>query len=207
VVSRSNLNFCRSAAHLTILEMCLDTLLTVKPTRPNYELELNLTDYSANFWVRHLVEIDLERTPDEDVVRLAQKLHRIFQNENNVARVLEYFSAKAYSEILDSPDSAASLWLDKVKAWVDRASSLESAPLVPDTQSWAKDFTVLTALIPLAKGHVQNWYQEYFGAANVEGFRFARDALTLVSYLISNCSSTVANLNPYSLGLIYLNKR
>jgi hypothetical protein len=149
-------------------------------SRPNYQNERNLIAYGANYWVPHFVEIDLDKVSDADVVRVVNLLYKILNNHNNTARTHEYFSTQLYSEMIPQSDVS---WLDIVAKWAKRAATLDSRTMLSsDVQAWVMEFSASQAMMTLAHGHVANWYQERFGDAILESFRFAKDALGFVSF-------------------------
>ncbi|KAF2423186.1 hypothetical protein EJ08DRAFT_701311 [Tothia fuscella] len=195
-VDQQGLRTAPSAAHLVIFEMCANILFT-GATRPNVNNVPDLKNYAASYFVKHLAEIDVDKASNEEVERVVQKLQKIFQNHNNVARVLEYNTYTRYSDMEGEDDSTGPMWLHKVKQWVDRALLLDEATRSEDVQGWAKDFTVLNALIPLAKGHVENWFREFYGPANAQCFAFAHDALALSGVDVPVGKGTVLKVADY----------
>lgn len=165
-----------STAHLIIFEMTASRLLSGYD-RTNHAGDRNLLDYASRFWIRHFVDIDLSKATDEAVSRVVATLFKILQNSNNVARTLEYSSSQIYSEMLPGNDIS---WLNNVEAWIQRGVLIDANPSSSDIMSWSKTFTRETALLPLARGHIQNWFKECLGPANTACIRFARDALKLV---------------------------
>lgn len=163
--------------HLTIFEMTASRLLE-GCARPNYAMEKNLLDYAASFWIRHFVELDPSSATDQEIGSVVDKLYRFFQNTNNIARTLEYYSARTYSEMLPGNDLS---WLKNVESWIQRGKQVGADNLGPEVVTWMNNFVIETAFLTLARGHVENWFKEYFGKANIECIRFARDALSLVS--------------------------
>jgi hypothetical protein len=164
-------------AQLTIFEMTANCLLA-GCKRPNYTSEKNLLDYSACFWIRHFIELDLSVATDQEIINVVEKFHLFFQNTNNVARTLEYYSGQTYSELLPGNDLS---WLKNVESWIHRALSITPNDIRPELALWMSNFTIDKAFFTLARGHVENWFKELFGTANSKSLQFARDALTLVS--------------------------
>jgi len=164
-----------SAAHLTIFEMAT-SMLFKDCGRPNYQNEQNLMSYAANFWIEHFAEIDPTTATDQEIIRVLNVFYRVLSNDNNTAQSMEYFGTRVYSEMHESGAS----WLNKLKEWTDRAATLDSGRFSPKVQTWAEGYSVSQAMMPLARGHVENWYRECFGHAISNCFKFARDALGLV---------------------------
>jgi hypothetical protein len=164
-------------AHLTIFEMTASRLLA-GCDRPNFPGEINLLDYSARFWICHFVEIDVNDATNDEAKKVIDILYAFFQNTNNVARTLEYYSLAAYSNMLAENDLS---WLKNVELWIQRGSKLDQDTFSLDTLSWLNDFAIEKAFLPLARGHFQNWFKEHYSQRNTACLKFLRDALVLVS--------------------------
>ena len=77
-----------TAAHLTILQMCVD--ITMEAAKdPNEPTISELSHYAIRYWHEHLEELDMENTTTEAIQQVVILLHRITQNESNIANLFE----------------------------------------------------------------------------------------------------------------------
>jgi hypothetical protein len=154
-VDENGLRTPPSAAHFTIFEMATEILFKAAEEDDD-DRQPKVLRYAADYWIKHLVEIDLNSANDEEVLHVINITHKVMTNHKNIARVFETFSGFLYSEMLS--ESRVS-WLEIMKSWVLRASGSTSITLSPGVEAWAKDFIATeTPLMTLARGHVLNWY-------------------------------------------------
>jgi hypothetical protein len=177
-VDENGLRTPPSAAHLTIFEMAAEIMFKATDNVDADE-QPKILEYASAFWVRHFVEIDMSKAKEDEVVRVVNILHRIITNHKNIALLFEHWGGMLYSEML--ADTNASPWLNAVKAWAFRGTSVESVTLPTDVGLWAAEFAKLeTPLMTLARGHVMNWIRSPNGTRIAEAWKFARDAFTWI---------------------------
>ncbi|PGH06161.1 hypothetical protein GX51_02549 [Blastomyces parvus] len=175
-VGESTLRTKPSSAHLTMFATCVDVICGRYNSA--YEAgENQLKDYAINFWVDHLLELDPLSTTEPDLVRVIESLFLILNNENNAAKELE--SGPDYRELFGKTVKRQNKFLSSVSTWVRRASTLENYRLTDGAKSWIESAvqSPLKIMVPLAHGHISNWFQEIH--AENEPFGFAAGALLM----------------------------
>lgn len=149
------------------------------------EDEGGLINYATSFWSDHFVEIDLSKATDHDVSNVLNTLYRIMSNINNVAGTLEShtFPGKTYPSYA-RPDGTS--WLDYLLKWVERGASFEKGVLTTEVEEWIHCVATSPSelLLPLARGHVMNWYKVAEGRKIDTAFEFAKAALNAVSITV-----------------------
>jgi hypothetical protein len=185
----SGLRTTPHSAHLTIFKMCVSVLCTPELDYENGNgVSITLTHYAANYWLHHFLEVNLEKTSNDDVIRMVTSLAEIMSDTGGASWKIQIFSDNVYSKTIDTytsrPEASR---LNVLQLWVKRARELEEK-FDPNMSSWLQKVSSDPSEIirPLAKGHVVNWLcktsSEIFYA--VEAFRFAKDALELVRWLL-----------------------
>jgi hypothetical protein len=170
-----------AAAHLTILQMCVDIMITAAKD-PDESISSGLSAYAILYWHEHLKELDVEHTTSEAVQQVVVLLHRITKNENNVAILFENIAmhTTVYPERADTLSTA---WFDTLITWAAKASALLGGSLNEDIKGWALAVNKDNVLLPLARGHIQNWLDANDQFWIPERFRFVEAALSRVSHL------------------------
>jgi hypothetical protein len=172
-----------SAAHLTIFKMCIDILISSAKEKVDGDAP-ELIKYAAGYWYEHFSELDLRSASDEDVNEVLTSMHRVLMNENNVAKVFEQYAA--VDDMYPVRDGeTVTPWYDGLTAWAVQGSNLENM-LSDSVKTWIAEIVARPneALLPLAKGHWNNWRLERQRGMIVEGYDFTARTLGLVS---TNC--------------------
>ena len=168
-----------AAAHLTVFQMCADILIkAAKESDGQISSELAL--YAVQYWYEHLKEIDVEKSTNESIRQVVTSVYRITQNTNNIARLFERLAR--HTEIYpDGADDTHVPWFDTLLPWAAKARSLSAESLDVEVMKWALAVKKDNILLPLAKGHFQNWLNANDEWWIPEIYRFAKAALSLVS--------------------------
>lgn len=173
-----------AAAHLTILQMCADIMLNAAKNVEdlgNYEL----AQYAIQYWYEHLKELDVETANEKVVDQVITILHIITANTNNIAKLFEKLAR--HTEIYpERADDVSTAWFDTLLTWAARASSLPDGSLNSEIRQWAMFVSKENVLLPLAKGHVENWLEANDQWMIPETFRFVKASLALVSCPFTN---------------------
>ncbi|KLJ13644.1 hypothetical protein EMPG_11426 [Blastomyces silverae] len=175
-VGESPLRTKPSSAHLSMFATSVD--LICGRYNSAYEARGNqLNDYAINFWADHFLELDPLSATEPDLVRVIESLSLILNNHNNAAKELE--SGPGYREIFGKTVKRQNRFLSSVSIWVRRASTLENHRLTDGAKLWVASASQspLKIMVPLARGHISNWFQQI--QAETESFRFAPDALLM----------------------------
>ncbi|KAG5292849.1 hypothetical protein I7I48_05057 [Histoplasma ohiense] len=174
-VSETCLRTKPSLAHLTMFETSVNLIcgcysFTDKSSRNH------LKGYAVRFWADHFMDLDPLFAPEPDVVRVVESLSLILNNTNNAANELE--SGPVYRDIFGKTVKRRNGFLRSVLQWVSRASS-EDMKLSDGAKLWmekAAQFP-LKIMVPLARGHVMNWFQQV--NEKNEPFDFSANALLM----------------------------
>jgi hypothetical protein len=75
----------------------------------------------------------------------------------------------------------ANPWMDILVSWLARAKPRVEVSLQVEVRDWIQEVKETNILLPLARGHVQNWLNATDQVWILEKFRFAKAALLLVS--------------------------
>ena len=173
-----------SQAHLTIFEMAVSVIgepyeyngvaIAQKPSP--------LKRYAANFWSQHFLDIEIEKAADEQVKLVVQSLAKIFQNQGQVTKTLADEADDVYSSMFTAHDETH--WLETMTMWVDRAKSLDQEIFDIETTRWIAEIEMIPRLpmvmLPLARGHIQDWFKTDEDDIGYSHFRFAFDAVKMV---------------------------
>lgn len=176
-----------SAAHLSILTMCIDTLISSananKNAKADSDAELpELKSYAVDYWYEHLKELDVSSASDDEVRQVLVAVHRILNNESNVARLFESYAR--HTELYPDRDSeTATPWYDSLKSWAARASTISEEKLGQEVAVWSREIVANpgNAFLQLAKAHVENWKEESDRWRILIAYEFAASALRVVS--------------------------
>ncbi|KAF2813896.1 uncharacterized protein BDZ99DRAFT_516530 [Mytilinidion resinicola] len=167
-----------STAHFTIFEMATSTLITAAQKDIRKDAPV-LSSYAANYWYQHLIEIDLENTSDVETIQVLNALQGILSNAHNVSVVIETFEMSAKDTYPDSGSTKKVTWIDVMMRWIAKGAGIKDLALPSETREWISSFSEDRAgvLIPLARGHVNNWYRSRTHWTINRGFSFAKAAL------------------------------
>jgi hypothetical protein len=167
-----------TAAHLTILQMCVDIMMEAAKDF-NQPTISGLLLYAILYWHEHLKELDIENTTDEAVQQVVVLLHRITKNENNIANLFEKVARHTdiYPERADDTPTA---WFDTLLTWAAKASSLSEDSLDDNVKDWALAVKGDNVLLWLAAGHIHNWLNASDQVWIPETFLFVKAALSHV---------------------------
>jgi hypothetical protein len=177
-----------SSAHLTIFEMATSTMIAAAQKFSRKDAPA-ITSYAARYWYDHLVDIDLEKATDLEVIRVLNALHNVLSNTHNVSKVIETFELEENDTYPTSGAPEKVTWIDVMMKWVARGVSLKDDNLASKTKEWIQHISEnpKDALVPLARGHITNWYEAQTRWTISWAFHFANAALQVVRiYFFSN---------------------
>ncbi|EEH16587.1 hypothetical protein PABG_06674 [Paracoccidioides brasiliensis Pb03] len=167
-----------SSAHLIIFEMSVNVICGMYRSK-GAKAGDQVKNYAINFWARHFLDLDPLSATEKDVVRVIEPLVLILSNHNNAAKELE--SAPVYRDVFGKTVKRQNDFLKLVAIWVERASDLKVEKLNDGARSWVESAvrSLLKIMVPLARGHVLNWFQQIHEEHDC--FGFAADALLMAS--------------------------
>lgn len=142
-----------------------------------------LRKYAASAWAWHLSWTHMAQDSEEDRVAGLEALGAIMTNENNAAVIIESLGVDWDTITGDFKDG---LFLKNKTLFAKMAVSL-GEKVNARTLSWAKAVVEdpLAALVPLAKGHIANWFTANGLEEALRSYRFARTIAKLVSCISS----------------------
>ena len=172
-------------AHVSILEKMVQIL-------PDTDTDLDdppLSEYTSNYWHKHLLDIEIDDASDEGVKRVLLVLHDITTDKDDLSIVLETFAdAKdlypwIWPAARDGAAPAEETWVDAMGRWAQRGKELESIEFEPEMEEWVNGVAEdpYKALEDLARQHTRNWLAAEQLWAIKESFNFSRAALRFVS--------------------------
>lgn len=163
-----------SSAHLKIFVACVKILQTKKT-----DVDQGLRVYAAAHWAFHLTSIKVEEEARPDQIEALQSLGNVMNNDSNIASTLEELNI-SYGQL--PANWSRGILPSKMRHFVYVAQSLKDR-LDPHLVIWTDQVMEdqYSAFIPLAKGHLQNLGRADDSEAARRSFRFAREALHLVS--------------------------
>ncbi|CAN9079880.1 unnamed protein product [Alternaria alternata] len=170
-----------AAAHLTILQMCVDIMITAAQ-EPRSSTRSGLTLYAINYWYEHLKELDVETVSSAVVRDVLVILHCITNNKNNVAKLFEELATDTEIYPEPTPDGPTA-WFDTLTPWAKKATTLPIGSINDEILDWAVTVNRDNVLLPLAQGHVQNWLDADDEIWIPETFRFVKSALACANRL------------------------
>jgi hypothetical protein len=168
-----------AAAHLTILQMCVDIMMTAAQ-EPRSSTRSGLTLYAITYWYEHLKELDVDTVSSAVVRDVLVILHCITNNKNNVAKLFEELATDTEIYPEPTPDGPTA-WFDTLTPWAKKATTLPNGSINDEILDWAVTVNRDNVLLPLAQGHVQNWLDADDEFWIPEIFRFVKSALACVS--------------------------
>lgn len=177
--SETTLRVQANEAHISILEVCVDLIISLgwsnssRGEKPN-----SLQRYALDFWTQHLERISVDSN-NAVVLRVINILHHISVNVELFSRALQRHGP--YVDIVlpqRRPDQVA--WYDLYATWVDKASFLGPDVYSYDIQVWMKQPAESLLLLPLARGFSLAWVSETVSWGFTCGYLFTRRAIELV---------------------------
>lgn len=176
-------------AHLLILRMairCLETSLD----NDGMDMMWYLQDYAADFWMQHFLDIKPDSIPEKDVQGVIESLRMVFDPNGKILKNLENHPSETMSLFKDLKDK----FLSSLKDWAERASKLSPEIMSRELSSWLRDFSnsPKEVMAQVARGHISNWFTAYNSWEARTSYKFAQDALLMVSY---TCTSLAPSAN------------
>ncbi|KAF1986953.1 hypothetical protein K402DRAFT_463084 [Aulographum hederae CBS 113979] len=164
-VEENGLRTPPSTGHLEIFETIVTLLCAEEENGKSEKEKPRLRNNAANLWASHFIEIKLNQVSDEQVVAVLKGVIGIITNTNDVAGCFVKHDAPVYTSLNEDTGFVA-----KLQEWVDHVKQLEKVQLDQETKAWVD--SVLDArkcMLPLARGHVLNWFKasSYHEAANI----------------------------------------
>lgn len=170
-------------AHLKIFTSCVQIL----EDTAKYSMEDNaLLDYAANYWSKHFIQFNQiarhenEPSPStEEKKAVVEALATIHSADGNISKTLERNSWKIYSE---ETITQGQQWPELVGWWANEADGIEG--LSDKSIHWIQSVNGEgngRIMLALAHAHASNWTESWDMFLACEAFKFARDALCLVS--------------------------
>ncbi|PVH82345.1 hypothetical protein DL98DRAFT_570587 [Cadophora sp. DSE1049] len=185
-IEGTDLRSTASSAHLKILETVVQCLLVTEDEFDDATAGLhifNLQWYSANNWIQHFLDIDVDNASDDDVKVVVDSLHTLMSCQGKALKAVEtrmpvtpdtnIFGEHGYNSYKEffahfgvlTRRAAASLpgeYSDEVKEWMQLCSDED-------------DF-----LMWLVKQHVQSWFdaRDYMGVKQAASFAISTFRLT-----------------------------
>lgn len=169
-----SMGISESSAHLRIFVACVKILRTKKS-----DVDQGLRVYAAAHWALHLTSIKIEGEARPDQIEALQSLGNLMLNDSDIASTLEELNI-SYGQL--PANWSRGILPSKMSHFAYVAQSLNDR-LDPDLVIWADQVMEdqFSAFIPLAKGHLSNLGRADDSEAAQRSFRFAREALHLVS--------------------------
>lgn len=168
-----------TAAHLTIFFMCTEIMIKAAEDSENQQSS-ELARYAIQNWYEHLEELAVNNMTAEATRQVVMSLYSITQNRNNLAMLFEKLAR--HTDIYPGrTDGIAIPWMDIILPWLAKAKPLIAKSLQVEVREWINNVNDKNVLLPLARGHVQNWLNATDQVWILEKFRFAKAALLLVS--------------------------
>ncbi|CAN9315429.1 unnamed protein product [Alternaria alternata] len=144
-----------TAAHLTILQMCIEIMLKASESSENRQSS-ELAMYAIQNWYEHLEDLDVKSMTDEAIQQVVTSLYSITQNQNNLAKLFERL-ARPTDIYPERTNGIANPWVDILVSWLARAKPRVEVSLQVEVRDWIQEVKETNILLPLARGHVQNW--------------------------------------------------
>ena len=163
-----------SEAHRHIFIFCSKVLCSHSD-----EIHDSLRKYAAEHWAWHLSWTRMLEDSEPDRIAGLDALGAIMTNETGAAKVIETLGVD-YDEINEEFKNELLL---KNMAWFAKMVDSLDGKVTPTTSAWAKAVVAdrLAAFVPLARGHISNWFQSRELKSALRSYRFARAALKMVS--------------------------
>lgn len=141
-----------------------------------------LTNYACTFWAKHFLDINVDKASDAEVLQVLSLMRLPLTNYNNVSRVLEANidnDLLPYMEIIGSNEDCSPV-LTRLSKWFERARAMEKSKFGAETYEWIQTSFAnpMKVMVPLARGHVENWLQGAEDDRIVRAYGFAADALS-----------------------------
>ncbi|KAI9682769.1 MAG: hypothetical protein M1822_006259 [Bathelium mastoideum] len=177
---REGLRVLSNEAHSTIFNACSQIVCT--SATESEDIPKGLREYASINWASHLTWVNGEKLTETENLAFVESVKAVLMNEGSCAPQLEAFGDdyQSQSGIVTNVDN----FLEIVSSWATWASCLDQSKLSPSAAAWAKNIAkdMRSAMVPLAKGHVQNWFKCHDSKTALRSFRFARSAMLLTEH-------------------------
>ena len=166
-----------SEAHRQIFCACSQILRA--GTSNSDDINKGLCEYAAMYWATHETWVFGVKHTEAESIAFVESLAAVLLNEQNCASRIEAIGNDYQAQMSNFEDD---LFVKNVLSWASWASRLDQSKLSPMASAWAKDTAddMWRAMIPLAKGHIANWFKCRDIKSALRSFRFARSATLLV---------------------------
>jgi hypothetical protein len=163
--------------HLIILEISARILSTSDEDlqKPDHDL----LEYAVAYWMNHFQGIDIASAKDEDIKRVLGAVFVITRAED-VSSYIELYGMFDLDIIYPiNMEASGQNWIETLKLWVERASSLPTGTLDPLVELWIKEMKSpdFDLLANMATRHIKNWYDKQEMISSYSAFNCARAAL------------------------------
>lgn len=181
--AEANMQTSARMAHLKIFTSCVQILEDIATSSVE---DSSLLDYAANYWSKHFIQFNQiarhEKEPPpstEEKKAVVEALATIHSAEGNISKILERNSQNTYSE---EKITQGQQWPELVGWWASRVDGIEN--LSDKSTRWIQSVNGEgngRVMLALARAHASNWTESWDMYWTFEAFKFARDALCLVS--------------------------
>ena len=167
-----------SGAHRTIFNSCSRILCT--SANNGNDIPEGMREYAATNWAWHLTWVFGAKQTEAENLAFVESITAVLINQGSFASQIEAFGNDYQSQTAIATDVDS--FLKNVSSWALWASRLDQSKLSFNASAWAKSVAKDTqsAMVPLAKGHIQNWFKCRDTKSALRSFRFARSAVLLV---------------------------
>lgn len=178
---RDELRTPASAAHTTILVMCLDILK--KSTEPTKHARgPALRGYAVKYWYEHFAELDVDVATDIEIGQTLEVLHSILTDEKRISRLFDHYAV--HSELYTEAKEGDSVpWYDRILPWARRAADISEACITESARAWACKILEDKhhVLEQLSKAHIKNWLSLRTRFSITQAYRNAAITTRIVS--------------------------
>lgn len=177
----------RTPAHIAHFKIFLLTTRIMMDSSMNTDADKNnkLLGYAANYWTDHFKELDIERLGTEELVSVIRCLHRVTTSTDHIPSLFEMYSDadKVYP---GTRELLSETWLNNLENVLAKASTLPYGALEFDVLEWIESLAHerRSVLLPLARGHMQNWFNGKSTSDICTAFGYLAAALDIVSTYI-----------------------
>lgn len=174
----------RTPAHIAHFKIFLLTTRIMMESSLNSDADKNnkLLDYAAKYWTDHFKELDIERFGTEELVSIIRCLYLVTTSTDHVPRLFEMYSDadKVYP---GTRELLSETWLNNLEKALAKASTLPKGAFEIDVLEWIESLSHerRSVLHPLARGHMQNWFNGKSQIDICTAFGYLAAALDIVS--------------------------
>ncbi|KAI9698896.1 MAG: hypothetical protein M1820_007317 [Bogoriella megaspora] len=145
------------------------------------EAQKGLLDYAGRNWASHLTWVSSANQVEAESIAFLESAVTVLIDQNGSASQFEVANS-------DYQDQAAN-WsennlLNGLSRWASWASSLDQSKLDQKTSDWCQTAAEdkESAMVPLAKAHIKNWFNSRSAKSAIRSYKFARSATLLTGH-------------------------